>query len=74
MNSSERRTFLKETWGISDDSAFASSYRAFISGDLTLYSPLICRMTSCESMTNSAVSSPSSMTLEIPAMSPRYSA
>ncbi len=74
MSSSDRRTFLKDTFRMSDDSATASSCRAFISGDFTRYSPRIWRMTSWESMTNSAAFSPSSTTFEMAAMSPRYSA
>lgn len=74
MNSSERRTFLNVARGMREESATASSWRAFMSGDLTRYSPRIWRMTSCESMTNSAVSSFSSSTSVIAAMRPRYSA
>lgn len=74
MYSSERRTFLKETRGISDESATASSWRTFMSGDFTRYSPRIWRITSCESITNSALSSFSSSTFVMAAMRPRYSA
>ena len=45
-----------------------------MSGFFTLYSPVICLMTSCESMTNSASSAPSSTALFMAAMSPLYSA
>ncbi len=74
MSSSDLRTFLKDTSGISDANARASSWRGIMSGDLTLYWPVICLMTSWESITNSAFLPPSSRTLDIPAMSPRYSA
>lgn len=74
MNSCERRTFLNETLGMREASASASLWSSAMSGFLTRYSPLICFITSSESMTNSASVSPSSTTLEIAAMRPRYSA
>ena len=74
MYSSDLRTFRNLTLGISEDSAFASSWSALMSGDFTLYSPLICFMTSSESITNSASEAPSSMTFDIAEISPRYSA
>ena len=54
ISSSDLRTLRNDTFGIIEHRFFASSYRAFMSGFLTLYSPFICLMTSCESMTNSA--------------------
>ncbi len=72
--SSDLLTFLKDTLGIMDDRATASAWSSIMSLFLTLYWPFICLMTSWESMTNSASSAPSSMALEIPEMSPLYSA
>lgn len=60
--------------GIIDASEAASAWSSIMSRFLTLYSPFICLMTSWESITNSASSAPSSMALEIPEMSPLYSA
>lgn len=74
MYSSDLRTFLNSTLGIIDDSATASSCNSLISGDFTLYCPVICLMTSWESMTNSASVPPNSRILEMPAINPRYSA
>ncbi len=74
MNSWERLTFLNEVLGISDARDSASEWSATMSGFFTRYTPFICLMTSSESITNSASSSPSSMTLDIAAIRPRYSA
>lgn len=72
--SSDLRTFLYVTLGIMDASATASEWSSAMSLFFTLYSPLICLMTSWESMTNSASSAPSSIAFDIPDISPRYSA